>query len=61
MQFSDKNGVNRKSETIQPKYPSLTNETQIVPTKPLLSSFQYKKYDMISIANNGSKCTFCNR
>ena len=59
MQFS-KNKFSRKSEPIQPKYVSFINETQIVQTKPLLSS-QYRKYDMISIANSGSKCNFCNR
>ena len=59
MQFS-KNKFSRKSEPIQPKYASLINETRIVQTKPLLSS-QFRKYDMISIANSGSKCNFCNR
>jgi hypothetical protein len=57
MQFS-KNKVVRISEPIKHVY--LTNETQILPMKPLLSS-QYRKYDMISIANSGSKCNFCNR
>ena len=57
MQFS-KNKFSRNSEPI--KHSSIINETQIVPMKPLLSS-QYKKYDMISIANSGSKCNFCNR
>lgn len=59
MQFS-KNKFYHKSEPVQLKYASLVNETQIVATKPLLSS-QYRKYDMISIANSGSKCNFCNR
>jgi hypothetical protein len=58
MQFS-KNKFSRNSEPI--KHSSIINETQIVPMKPLLSSSQYRKYDMISIANSGSKCNFCNR
>ena len=59
MLFS-KNKFVRMSEPIKTKNISVINETQILPMKPLLSS-QYRKYDMISIANSGSKCNFCNR
>jgi hypothetical protein len=55
MQFSDKNRVVRKSETI--KHTSVINET----VKQPVYSFQRRNYDMISIANSGSKCNFCNR
>lgn len=59
MQFS-KNKFSHKSYPIKTNHYSLINETPIVLLKPLLSS-QYRKYDMISIANSGSKCNFCNR
>jgi len=55
MQFSDKNRVVRKSETI--KHTSVINET----VKQPVYSFQRRNYDMVSIANSGSKCNFCNR
>ena len=59
MQFS-KNKFHRQQQYYPQDNISFVNETQIVPMKPLLSS-QYRKYDMISIANSGSKCNFCNR
>ena len=59
MLFS-KNKFHRQQQYYPQHNISLINETQIVTMKPLLSS-QYRKYDMISIANSGSNCNFCNR
>lgn len=56
MQFS-KNRVVRMSEPIKPKHISVINET----LKQTVYSSQRRNYDMISIANSGSKCNFCNR
>lgn len=56
MQFS-KNKYSRQQQYYPQHNISVINETL---KQPLLSS-QYRKYDMISIANSGSKCNFCNR
>lgn len=61
MQFS-KNKFYRKSEVIQSNlsYIHVFDNKQDVQIQPLFST-QYRKYDMIAIANSGSKCNFCNR
>ena len=54
MQFS-KNRVVRMSEPT--KHISVVNET----VKQTVYSSQRRNYDMVTIANSGSKCNFCNR
>jgi hypothetical protein len=55
MQFSK----NKKVRNIQYTN-TISTQTSTIPIIPLFSS-QYRKYDMIAIANSGSTCNFCNR
>ena len=59
MQFS-KNKFYRKIDPINQtsSYNNILPSANII--QPLFGT-QYRKYDMISIANSGSICNFCNR
>jgi len=59
MQFS-KNKYVRQHKYYQQHSVSFINETYKQPMQPILLS-QRRNYDMVSIANSGSKCNFCNR
>lgn len=57
MQFS-KNKYVRQHKYYQP--PVVSVETYSAPIQPIFLS-QRRIYDMISVTNSGSKCSFCNR
>lgn len=56
MQFSKNKYV--RQHKYQP--PVVSVETYSAPIQPIFLS-QRRNYDMISVANSGSKCSFCNR
>ena len=59
MQFSKKTS-SRQLHYYQQHSVSFINETYKQPMQSILLS-QRRNYDMVSIANSGSKCNFCNR
>ena len=56
MQFSKNKYV--RQHKYQPQVVSV--ETYSAPIQPIFLS-QRRNYDMISVTNSGSKCSFCNR
>ena len=56
LQFSK----NKSVRASQPIKLNSKNETNLMPVQTVFSS-QRRNYDMIAIANSGSKCSSCNK